>query len=72
MVISLIYFNRFIKINEQMICPSSWRPIYLTCLIVSKKVADDKNVENQQFSYIYNFFQTEEIDILEQIFLDIM
>ena len=55
-----------------MICPSSWRPIYLTCLIVSKKVADDKNVENQQFSYIYNFFQTEEIDILEQIFLDIM
>ena len=55
-----------------MICPSSWRPIYLTCLIISKKVADDKNVENEQFSYIYNFFQIEEIDILEKNFLDIM
>ena len=72
MVISLIYFNKFIKINEKIISPSSWRPIYLTCLIISKKVADDKNVENEQFSYIYNFFQIEEIDILEKNFLDIM
>ena len=72
MVISLIYFNKFIKIHEKIIYPSSWRPIYLTCLITSKKVADDKNVENEQFSYIYNFFQIEEIDILEKKFLDIM
>ena len=52
--------------------PTNWRPLILSSLLVAQKVWDDRYLSNDDFAYIYPFFVTEEINRLEQKFLDLI
>ena len=44
----------------------------LICLLVAQKVWDDRYMSNAEFAFIYPFFVTEEINKLEQKFLELV
>jgi len=52
--------------------PNNWRPLVLCSLLVAQKVWDDKNLSNAQFAFIYAFFVTDEINMLEQKYLELI
>jgi len=52
--------------------PTNWRPLILCSLLVAQKVWDDKYLSNADFAFIYPFFVTEEINRLEQKFLELI
>ncbi len=51
---------------------TNWRPIILVALMVSQKVWDDKYLSNADFSYIYPFFDTQQLNTLEMKFLEMV
>ena len=51
---------------------TSWRPLLLCSLLVSQKFMDDKNLTNGSFSFIYCFFTTEQLNMLEKKFLELI
>ena len=52
--------------------PTNWRPLLLCSLLVAQKVWDDRYLTNADFAFIYPFFVTEEINKLEQKFLELI
>jgi hypothetical protein len=70
--VCLIYINRLIAFTQLVLSPKNWRPIILCALLVAQKVWEDKNLNNADFSYIYPFFVTKEINMLEQKFLELL
>ena len=52
--------------------PTNWRPLILSSLLVAQKVWDDRYLSNADFAFIYPFFVTEEINKLEQKFLELI
>jgi len=52
--------------------PTNWRPLILVSLMVSQKVWDDKYLSNADFSYIYPFFDTKQLNKLELKFLEMI
>jgi len=52
--------------------PTNWRPLTLCSLLVAQKVWDDRYLSNADFAFIYPFFTTEEINKLEQKFLELI
>ena len=52
--------------------PTNWRPLILCSLLVAQKVWDDRYLSNADFAFIYPFFVTEEINKLEQKFLELV
>lgn len=71
-IICLIYINRLIAFTGMPLSSTNWRPIILCSLLVSQKVWDDRYLSNSDFAYIYPFFSTEEINQLEQRFLELL
>ena len=71
-IICLVYINRLIAFTGLPLCPTNWRPLILCSLLVAQKVWDDKYLSNADFAYIYPFFVTEEINALEQKFLELL
>jgi len=71
-IICLIYINRLIAITGLSLHPTNWRPLVLCALLVAQKVWDDRYLSNADFAYIYPFFTTEEINKLEQRFLELV
>jgi len=69
-IISLVYINRLIAFTSLPLQPTNWRPTVLCSLLVAQKVWDDRYLSNSDFSYIYPFFTTEEINRLEQKFIE--
>ena len=69
-IISLVYVNRLIAFTGMPLQPTNWRPVLLCALLVAQKVWDDRYLSNSDFAYIYPFFTTEEINRLEQKFLE--
>lgn len=51
---------------------TNWRPIVLVSLMVSQKVWDDKYLSNADFSYIFPFFDTSQLNLLEMKFLEMI
>jgi hypothetical protein len=51
---------------------TNWRPLILVSLMVSQKVWDDKYLSNADFSYIYPFFDTQQLNQLEMKFLEVI
>jgi hypothetical protein len=68
----LIYINRIIALTGLSLQPTNWRPLILVSLMVSQKVWDDKYLSNADFSYIYPFFDTHHLNILEMKFLEMI
>lgn len=71
-IISLIYINRIISFTELPLQPTNWRPLILISLLVAQKVWDDRYLSNSDFAFIYPFFVTDEINKLEQKFLELI
>ena len=71
-IISLVYVNRLIAFTGMPLYPTNWRPLLLCSLLVAQKVWDDKYLSNADFAFIYPFFTTDEINKLEQKFLEIL
>ena len=71
-IICLVYINRLIAFTGMPLEPTNWRPLILCSLLVAQKVWDDKYLSNADFAYIYPFFKIEEINQLEQKFLELI
>lgn len=68
----MVYINRLIAFTEMPLQPTNWRPLILCSLLVAQKVWDDRYLSNADFAFIYPFFVTEEINKLEQKFLELV
>ena len=71
-VICLIYINRIIALTEMPLLPTNWRPLVLISLMIAQKMWDDKFLSNQDFSYIYPFFDIGQVNKLEMKFLELI
>ncbi|KAM3127981.1 hypothetical protein pb186bvf_019912 [Paramecium bursaria] len=71
-IICLVYINRLQGFCNLRLHPTNWRPILLSSLLIAQKVWDDKCLDNVQFVEIYPFFTTQEINKLEQKFLQLL
>ena len=71
-VICLIYINRLSKVTDMPVLPSSWRPLILVSVMIAQKMWDDKFLSNADFSTIYPFFNTHQINELEMKFLELL
>jgi hypothetical protein len=71
-IICLVYINRLIAFTGMSLQPTNWRPLILCSLLVAQKVWDDRYLSNADFAFIYPFFVTEEINRLEQKFLELI
>lgn len=71
-VLALIYINRIIALTGIAINSKNWRPLMFISLMIAQKVWDDKYLNNEDFAYIYPFFDTEQINILEIKFLEMV
>lgn len=71
-IICLVYINRLIAFTEMPLQTTNWRPLMLCSLLVAQKVWDDRYLTNSDFAFIYPFFVTEEINKLEQKFLELI
>jgi len=52
--------------------PTNWRPLVLLSLMIAQKMWDDKYLSNADFSYIYPFFDTKQVNMLEMKFLELI
>jgi hypothetical protein len=52
--------------------PTNWRPLVLISLMIAQKMWDDKYLSNADFSYIYPFFDTKQVNTLEMKFLELI
>jgi hypothetical protein len=52
--------------------PTNWRPSVLISLMIAQKMWDDKYLSNADFSYIYPFFDTKQVNVLEMKFLELI
>ena len=52
--------------------PTNWRPLVLISLMIAQKMWDDKYLSNADFSYIYPFFDTKQVNSLEMKFLELI
>ena len=52
--------------------PSNWRPLVFISLMIAQKMWDDKYLSNADFSYIYPFFDTKQVNELEMKFLELI
>jgi hypothetical protein len=71
-ILCLIYINRIIALTGLSFQPSNWRPLILVSLMISQKVWDDKYLSNADFAYIYPFFDSNQLNILEIKFLQLI
>ena len=71
-ILAMVYVNRLIGFTSLKLHPTNWRPLLLCALLVAQKVWDDRYLSNADFAIIYPFFVTEEINALEQKFLELI
>lgn len=71
-IIALVYINRMIAFTSTPLLPVNWRPLILCALMVAQKVWDDKYLSNADFAFIYPFFEIDEINSLEEKFLELL
>ena len=71
-IISLIYINRIIALTGLSLQTTNWRPLIFVSLMISQKIWDDKYLSNGDFSYIYPFFEKNQLNILEMKFLEMI
>ena len=71
-IICLIYINRIIALTGLSLQTTNWRPMVFVSLMISQKIWDDKYLSNGDFSYIYPFFEKNQLNILEMKFLEMI
>ena len=71
-VICLVYINRINALTDMPLLPTTWRPLVIISLLIGQKMFDDKYLSNADFQYIYPFFDSEQFNLLEIKFLDLI
>lgn len=71
-VICLVYINRINALTEMPLLPTTWRPLVIISLMIAQKMWDDKYLSNADFQYIYPFFDSNQFNVLEIKFLDLI
>lgn len=71
-VICLVYINRINAMTEMPLLPTTWRPLVIISLMIAQKMWDDKYLSNADFHYIYPFFDSQQFNMLEIKFLDLI
>jgi hypothetical protein len=71
-VICLVYINRINALTDMPLLPTTWRPLVIISLMIAQKMWDDKYLSNADFQYIYPFFDSNQFNVLEIKFLDLI
>ena len=71
-VICLVYINRINALTEMPLLPTTWRPLVIISLMIAQKMWDDRYLSNADFQYIYPFFNSNQFNVLEIKFLDLI
>jgi len=71
-IIALVLVNRLLAFTGVPLLVCNWRPIYVTALLISQKIWDDRCLANSQFAKIIPMFTVGEITNLETRFLDLI
>lgn len=58
--------------TEMPLLPCNWRPLIFISLMIAQKMWDDVNILNYDFLKIYPFFTIDELNKLEQKFLQLI
>jgi len=72
LIVSLVYIERLIAVSGCPVLVTSWRPIFLSALILAQKVWDDRSLHNVDFSIFCPMFTLKEINFLETKFLELI
>lgn len=71
-VICLVYINRINALTDMPLLPTTWRPLVIISLMIAQKMWDDNYLSNADFQYIYPFFNSNQFNMLEIKFLDLI
>jgi hypothetical protein len=71
-VISQIYMNRLLGNCEMPVLNHTWRPLILITLLLAQKMWDENFKTNTDFSIVYPFFTTEELNQMEMNLLELI
>ena len=71
-VICLVYINRINALTDMPLLPTTWRPLVIISLMIAQKMYDDKYLSNADFQYIYPFFDSNQFNMLEVKFVDLI
>jgi len=72
LIIALIYLNRFKCITGTSLLLTNWRPLLISSIMVADKVWESKNVSHAYLAFIHPFFNIEQIQKLEKLFLELI
>jgi Cyclin len=68
-IVSLIYVERLMETSKVPLLASTWRPIFMSGLLMASKVWQDLSTWNVEFSNVYPQYSLENINKLELQFL---
>lgn len=68
----MIYLNRITALSDIPLLPTTWRPLVFVSLKISSKLLDDKKILYSDFQNAYPFFNSDQYDILEIKFLNLI
>lgn len=69
-VVCLVYIEKLLLGTGVLVNKWNWRRITLICLVVASKIWDDDSLENVHFPKVMRDVTNQEINKLEQLFLD--
>eukprot|EP01016_Furgasonia_blochmanni_P031507 TRINITY_DN3253_c0_g1_i11.p1 TRINITY_DN3253_c0_g1~~TRINITY_DN3253_c0_g1_i11.p1 ORF type:complete len:242 (-),score=50.60 TRINITY_DN3253_c0_g1_i11:523-1248(-) len=66
---ALVYINRLIALKGMPLITSNWRPCIFISIFVAQKVLHDNAYKTSDFAQMYPFFEKEDVNSMEQAFL---
>ncbi|KAF4708984.1 hypothetical protein FOZ62_001805, partial [Perkinsus olseni] len=68
-IVSIIYLSRFKEATQISLHASTWRPLFLTSLLVADKMWEDKPVRNSSLAKLFPVLSNAELNQMENKFL---
>lgn len=72
MVASVIYLSRFKEVSHITLHAWTWRPLFLTTLLIADKAWEDKPVRNSSLAKLFPVLTNLELNKLENVFLRVL
>ncbi|KAF4689322.1 hypothetical protein FOZ60_001734 [Perkinsus olseni] len=68
-IVSIIYLSRFKEATQISLHASTWRPLFLTSLLIADKMWEDKPVRNSSLAKLFPVLSNAELNRMENKFL---
>ncbi|EER16009.1 hypothetical protein Pmar_PMAR003472 [Perkinsus marinus ATCC 50983] len=68
-IVSIIYLSRFKESSQISLHASTWRPLFLTSLLIADKMWEDKPVRNSSLAKLFPVLSNAELNKMENKFL---